>query len=237
MIQVIDIPAAIYPRKAFKFDDEDEKNKYTNFKVDGRILPAELFNNETTGVEYYFKAVHSPYEKGHLGTGGISTRCSDGSTRVFYPDSVIVHPTSFTMRDDVTSIEYNGEQMKKRGRKRIKPIEESTGEPVVKGKRGRKPLDADVKAQRDADKLAKQQLNPDRKRGRPKLDKSQIKLHPPTNTTPGKRGRPANPQLQLEREHLKQRSEQAKLALGIKIGKGRISDTDHKRIEQWLKNN
>ncbi len=234
MIQVIDIPASIYPRKAFKFDNEDEKIQYTNFKVGGRVLPADLFNNEITGVEYYFRSIHSPYEKGHLGTGGISVVCSDGSTRTFYPDSVIIHPSSFTMRNDTTQIEYNGEQMKKRGRKRTKPVDEATGE-VVKGKRGRKPLDPEIKAQREAEKSLKLQSNPDRKRGRPKLTDPKVPKEPKVST--GKRGRKPNPQLHQQREEDKSRQTAAKLALGIKTGKGRISDTDHKRIEQWLKNN
>ena len=170
MIQVVDIPASFYPRKAFKFDNDVEKEQYTNFKVGIRVLPADLFNNETVGMEYYYKSSHSPYEKGHMGTGGIKCNGSDGSVRTFFLDSVIVHPNTFTMRNDNTQIEYNGEQMKKRGRKR-KLTNENINENIniPKRGRGRKPLSEEERSKRETEKQNKLLLNPDRKRGRRKL--------------------------------------------------------------------
>lgn len=239
MIQVISIPAPIYPRKAYSFDNEEEKQRYTNFKVGVRVLPSEYFNNETPGVEFYYKSSHSPYEPGHLGTGGIVTQCSDGSTRVFYPDSIIIHPSSFEMRNDVTKIEYDGVSLKKRGRKpKGEKVEKDPNAP--KGKRGRKP-DLEKQAERLRIQQAREQRKANGevlKRGRPKMDEALRKSKPYIpSSEPKRRGRVANPQLQEQREQEKQRMIDCKIALGIKLGKGRINDADRKRIQQWLKNN
>lgn len=230
MIKIKEVPASIYPRKIFEFENNDEKIKFTSFTPGIKVMLSEQFGGNNSNMSYYFKSIHTPYEKGHLGTGGIVVRGDDGSVRTQYIDSVIIHPDLLNNVD----IEYNGEQMKKRGRKRTKPIDEATGE-AVKGKRGRKPLDPEIKAQREAEKSLKLQSNPDRKRGRPKLTDPKVPKEPKVST--GRRGRKPNPQLHQQREEDKSRQTAAKLALGIKTGKGRISDTDHKRIEQWLKNN
>lgn len=241
MISVILIPAPITSRKAYSFDNEDEKLKYTDFKVGGRVLPAEYFNNETPGVEFYYKESHSPYEKHYIGVGGIETRCSDGSIRTFYPDSVIIHPNSFEMRNEKTEFDMNGDNIKKRGRKgdpekvaqreemeRIRLEKIEAGIPI---RRGRPSIDPSLRKSKpyipNGGKRGRKPLSPDEK----------IRREQENNKTEEKRqrGRPAVPGLRELKQVDKLKLLEAKLKLGIITGRGRISDEDNQRLKQYLK--
>jgi len=245
MISIKTVPAPITPRKVYHFDNEEERLKYTNFKVGSRVLPAEYFNNETVGVEFYYISTHTPYEIGHIGTGGITTQCSDGSIRTFYPDSVIISPNSFEMRKETTQFDMNGEGIKKRGRKgdpqkaakreeakRIRQEKLERGEVL---KRGRPTVDPSLRK-------TKPYVPNGGQRGRKKLsDEEKQQREKQQNNTPpkepGKRGRKEIPGLKESKLANQEKINQAKITLGIITGRGRISDFDQKRLKQYLKNN
>ena len=233
-MKVVNIPADYFPRPCYKFDSEEEKKQFTSFKPGQRVLPAQHFESNSN-IEFYFVARHEHGEKGWNG-GGYECRDSSGGTRAFYLDALIIHPKEIKVKDQTTAVTISNLNHKQRGRKRTKPIVVKDLN-APKGKRGRKPLDPEVKAQREAEALVKKQ-NSGGRRGRPKLPDHLKKSKPiSTSTEQKRRGRPANPELQLQRQQEKDRIIAAKTALGINIGKGRISDDDRNRIKQWLKNN
>jgi len=200
-MKIIDIPAPCTSRKAFKFESEDEKNKYTSFKPGIRVLPAPYFDTEF-GVQFFFIARHEHGEKGWAG-GGYECRDSTGGARAFYLDALIVHPNELKIKTEIIN-----ESVKRRGRKRIKPLVEKDpnapkrkrGRPSIDpekriskpyvptgGKRGRKPLSDEEKAKRAALQPAVEN-KPKGKRGRPTLA-PELRKTKPYVPTGGKRGR------------------------------------------------
>lgn len=171
MISIVLTPAPFAPRKRYHFDNDNEQNKYTNFKPGIEVLPAEYYGNETPGIKYYFRSIHNQYEKGHIGTGGIITQCSDGSTRTFYPDAVIVHPSEFGITNKP---QFDNNIVKKRGRKstpegELKKLERERkiAEGIVL-KRGRPSIDPSLRK-------TKPYVKNGRKRGRPSSNNNILK--------------------------------------------------------------
>jgi hypothetical protein len=157
------------PRKHFI----DVDGKFTNFTPRVRVLPANYF--EEPNLLFTLKAIYQPGENKHFPKGGVEVYHSEGALYSYYLDEVIVHPFELGMRkfftkseDEVKEKVFDGSKGR-RGRPRKDPSELKTLS-VYKptgGKRGRRALDPEVKAAKEA-KLLEKKKNSSGKRGRPK---------------------------------------------------------------------
>lgn len=125
--------------------------KYKNFAKQVRVLPAPYFDQPH--VYFTLKAIHEPGEKGWP-NGGVECYSDGGGVYNYELDQVIVHPY-------VLGVKKFGPE------KEPKPENTSRKYVATGGKRGRKPLDPETKAQREADK-AQRAAKSGGKRGRPK---------------------------------------------------------------------
>ena len=171
-------------------------SKFLEFKPGCRVLSAEMeFMNDSTSI--FFVKKHEPNTK-YWKEGGFECQDEFGHFRAFHLDGLVIHPTEFVETVTITKEGVDGE-MRRRGRPRIKPI---TVEDIEKpkGKRGRKPLSPEVKAQRDLEK-SKEVVGDKRGRGRPKLALELRKTKPYQSKGFGKRGRPSKAMIELLKNH------------------------------------
>lgn len=123
-----------------------------------RVLPAQYYSERRTLFTLIKR--YEPGENKYFPNGGYDVRDEGGGQRSFKLDEVVIHPSVSPAYkryfDHIDSTLYAATEI-------------VTGEPVVKikGKRGRKPLDPNVKAAREAEK-ARKRLISGGKRGRPK---------------------------------------------------------------------
>ena len=85
-MKVIEVPANYWPRKAYVLDEND--NHLTEFIPGIEVLPAQYYDAEI-GNKFFFIKEHFEGEKGWP-TGGYSCRGSNGESRSFYKDSLII---------------------------------------------------------------------------------------------------------------------------------------------------
>lgn len=150
----------------------DVEEKFLNFKPLIRVLPARHFNEPQ--LVFTLKKRYEPGEHKHFPDGGFEVCASDGGIYNFYLDEVIVHPfalgmTKFFSKQDVNKEKITTGPKGKRGRPAKDPSQLKEKQIYVPtgGKRGRKPLDPEVKAARETQRLERQQKSSG-KRGRPK---------------------------------------------------------------------
>lgn len=140
------------PRKHY----EDVDSKFTHFTPKCRVLPANYYETPTT--VFTLKARYEPGESKYFPNGGFEVKHSEGGTYNYELDEVIVHPFELGMYKYFT--------------KQQNVVKEKVIDPnKPKGKRGRKALDPEVKAAKEATKLAEAEERRKRsggKRGRPK---------------------------------------------------------------------
>ncbi len=181
-MKVILKPAPSTPRKAYSLS-EDEKTKYLKFIKGIRVLPAEHYETNSN-IQFWYIERHEHGEH-HWDGGGHECYDSTGAKRAFYLDALIVHPDEIKDGGDVSVVV---EGAKRRGRKRIhEKVIIDPNKP--KGKRGRPPLDPELKKQREMEAELKPTTG---KRGRPRVadELKKTKSYVPTG---GKRGRPSVP--------------------------------------------
>jgi hypothetical protein len=157
------------PRKHFI----DVDDKFTNFKPQVRVLPANYF--EEPNLLFTLKAIYQPDENKHYPKGGIEVYHSEGALYSYYLDEVIVHPFELGMRkfftkseDEVKEKVFDGVKGK-RGRPAKDPSELKVKKEYITtgGQRGRKRLSDEERAKREA-MIAEKKKNSTGKKGRPK---------------------------------------------------------------------
>ena len=135
-MKVIEIPAAIVPRKAFQLDDNEQH--LTEFKPGIEVLPAHYADTDTTGTPiFYYIQRHEPGTP-NWRDGGYECSDSNGARRAFYLDALIVHPKYFKRKAKAEKI-LKSKGTGKRGRPRKDPSELKVQAVYVPtgGKRGR----------------------------------------------------------------------------------------------------
>ena len=115
-MKVIEIPAEFWPRKAYVLDEND--SHLLEFTPGIEVLPAQYHDAEAGG-KFYFIKEHLAGEKGWP-EGGYSCRGSNGESRSFYKDSLIIHPKYFKRKVRAEKIR-KGEITGKRGRPKMDP--------------------------------------------------------------------------------------------------------------------
>lgn len=135
-MKIIEIPAAIVPRKAFSLDADEQH--LTEFKRGIEVLPAQYADSDTNGTPiFYFIQRHEPGTP-HWQDGGYECSDSNGARRAFHLDSLIVHPKYFKRKAKAEKIRTS-KGTGKRGRPKMDPSLKKTPTVYVKtgGKRGR----------------------------------------------------------------------------------------------------
>jgi hypothetical protein len=155
----------------YKYFTEVE-DKFLNFKPNCRVLPARHFDDP----QMYF-TLRKRFEPGSPGfpQGGFEVIGPDGGVYNFYLNEVVVHPYHLGMKNyfsksqNVIKEKVSTGIKGKRGRPKKDPSERKVIQAYVPtgGKRGRKPLDPEVKAAKEA-ALAEKKKNSNGKKGRPK---------------------------------------------------------------------
>lgn len=150
----------------------DIEEKFLNFKPNCRVLPARHFDDP-----HMHFTLRKRFEPGAPGfpQGGFEVLGPDGGIYNFYLDEVVVHPFQLGMKNYFSKAQNTVKEKVstgvkgKRGRPAKDPSERKVLQVYVPtgGKRGRKPLDPDVKAAREAERLEKQKRSTGKK-GRPK---------------------------------------------------------------------
>lgn len=151
-MKVVENTEVFPPRKHY----EDVELKFLNFTPKCRVLPADYFENNN--IHFTLKAKYAPGEKKYFPNGGVELYNSEGGVHNYELDQIIVHPYELGMNKFFTAAPPE--------------IKEKVKDPnAPKGKRGRKALDPEVKAAKEAAKLAEAEERRKRsggKRGRPK---------------------------------------------------------------------
>ncbi len=147
-MKVIEDNTVFPPRKYF----DEVEIKFQNFTPKCRVLPANYFNEYNTF--FTLKARYEPGENKYFPKGGFEIKHVGGGTYSYDLDQVVVHPFGLGM----ASYFSHAKNVVK---------EKVTGHGVPKAKRGRKPLDPEIKAQREAERAANKKPSTG-KRGRPK---------------------------------------------------------------------
>jgi len=150
----------------------DVEEKFLNFKPRCRVLPARHFDDPQ--MHFSLKRKYDPGEKG-FPNGGFEVYGPDGGVYSFALNEVVVHPFALGMKNYFTkTINVDKEKVStgvkgKRGRPAKDPSERKVLQVYVPtgGKRGRKPLDPEVKAAKEA-AMAEKKKNSNGKKGRPK---------------------------------------------------------------------
>lgn len=153
-----------------------------------RVLPAPFFYEKR--LFFWLKARYEPGEKKTMPNGGFEVVDESYAVRSFDLDQVILHPEVIRHQKTIDKMKRKAEkEAVKRERQRLKAEKRAAKEAKVKtGKRGRRALSPEEKAQREADKLARAQRSGG-KRGRPK-GTTTAEPKPPKQLGTGKRGRP-----------------------------------------------
>jgi hypothetical protein len=150
----------------------DVEEKFLNFKPECRVLTARHFDDPHQ--HFTFRKRHEPGSPG-FPQGGFEVIGPDGGTYNFYLDEVVVHPFQLGMRNYFSKSQTTVKEKistgakGKRGRPSKDPSERKVLQAYVPtgGKRGRKPLDPEVKAAKEAALVAKKAKGTGKK-GRPK---------------------------------------------------------------------
>lgn len=160
-MKLIEIPAEFYPRKIYQLEENDDH--LLNFTPGIEVLPAQYYEDETGIGSFYFVKEHQVGEKGWP-HGGYYCRGSNGESRCFYKDSLIIHPRYFKLKAKQEKKKLLGDG----------------------GKRGRPKKDPSLL------KINLPYIPTGGQRGRPRKNPNtlqQLKIYIPTG---GKRGRPKN---------------------------------------------
>ena len=104
-MKVIEVPAQIYPRKAYVIDEHEQE--YLNFTSGIEVLPSAYYENDNGGKFYYVRT----HQDGTPGWKGGGYECVDegGARRAFFLDSLIVHPRYFEILEEL--FEYTKENL------------------------------------------------------------------------------------------------------------------------------
>ena len=117
-MQVIEIPANVAPRKAFKLDSDEQH--LVEFKPGIEVLPAQFADSDTnTTPTFYYIQRHEPNTP-HWKDGGFECSDSNGAKRAFHLDALIVHPKYFKRKAKAEKI-LKSKGTGKRGRPRKDP--------------------------------------------------------------------------------------------------------------------
>lgn len=150
----------------------DVEEKFLNFKPRCRVLPARHFDDPQ--MHFTLKKRFEPGSPG-FPQGGFEVYGPDGGVYSFALNEVVVHPFQLGLKNYFSKAQnINKEKVStgakgKRGRPKKDPSELKSAivyKPTG-GKRGRKPLDPEVKAAKEAERLERQKRSTG-KRGRPK---------------------------------------------------------------------
>ena len=134
-MKIIEIPAAIVPRKAFLLDADEQH--FLEFKPGIQVLPAQYSEDESGAPLFHFIARHEDGEKCWKG-GGYEVRDSNGASRAFHLDSLIVHPKYFKRKAKAKAIlERKGTGKRGRPKKHPSELKVATVYVPTGGKRGR----------------------------------------------------------------------------------------------------
>ena len=134
-MKIIEIPAAIVPRKAFVLDADEQH--FLEFKPGIQVLPAQYSEDESGAPLFHFIARHEDGEKCWKG-GGYEVRDSNGASRAFHLDSLIVHPKYFKRKAKAKAIlERKGTGKRGRPKKHPSELKVATVYVPTGGKRGR----------------------------------------------------------------------------------------------------
>ena len=134
-MKIIEIPAAIVPRKAFVLDADEQH--FLEFKPGIQVLPAQYSEDESGAPLFHFIARHEDGEKCWKG-GGYEVRDSNGASRAFHLDSLIVHPKYFKRKAKAKAIlERKGTGKSGRPKKHPSELKVATVYVPTGGKRGR----------------------------------------------------------------------------------------------------
>ena len=143
-MQIIEIPASIVPRKAFKLDSDEQH--LVDFKPGIEVLPAHYADTDNSSTPvFYFVKRHEPLTP-HWYEGGYECTDSNGAKRAFHLDALIVHPKYFKRKAKAEKIRTS-KGTGKRGRPKMDPSLKKTPTVYVKtgGKRGRPKMDPALK--------------------------------------------------------------------------------------------
>ena len=163
-MQIIEIPANVVPRKAFKLDSDEQH--LVEFKPGIEVLPAQYADTDTNSTPtFYFIQRHEPNTP-HWRDGGYECSDSNGARRAFHLDALIVHPKYFKRKAKAEKI-LKSKGTGKRGRPRKDPSQLKTPTVYVPtgGKRGRPRKDPNTL------QAPKVYVPTGRKRGRPSKTK------------------------------------------------------------------
>jgi len=168
-MNVIENTEVFPPRK--KFVDVDEK--FTQFTIGCRVLPVTYF--EDPNINFTLRARYAPCEKSSFPNGGFEVYRPEGSVFNYDWDQLVVHPYHlhmmkyFSKTQDVVKEKVSTGVKGSRGRPRKDPSELKTQAAYVPtgGTRGRKAMDPELKALKEAE-LAEKRKNSNGRRGRPK---------------------------------------------------------------------
>ena len=159
-MKVIEVPAQIYPRKAYVVEDTEQE--YLNFTSGIEVLPATYYENDNGGKFYYVRT----HQDGTPGWKGGGYECVDegGARRAFFLDSLIIHPRYFERKVKAEKIRTST-GTGKRGRPKMDPTLKKEVTVYVKtgGKRGRPKMDP-------TQKKSIVYIKTGGKRGRPRKD-------------------------------------------------------------------
>ncbi len=163
-MQIIEIPANVVPRKAFKLDSDEQH--LVEFKPGIEVLPAQYADTDTNSTPtFYFIQRHEPNTP-HWRDGGYECSDSNGARRAFHLDALIVHPKYFKRKAKAEKI-LKSKGTGKRGRPRKDPSQLKTPTVYIPtgGKRGRPRKDPNTL------QAPKVYVPTGRKRGRPSKTK------------------------------------------------------------------
>lgn len=146
----------------------DVEEKFLNFTKECRVLIARHHNEP-----HIFFALREKHEPGSPGfpQGGFEVYGPDGGTYNFFLGEVVVHPFQLGMKNyfsksqDTVKEKISTGKKGKRGRPAKDPSERKVFQVYVPtgGKRGRKPIDPEVKAAREIALAAKKAKGTDKK--------------------------------------------------------------------------
>lgn len=146
-----------------------------------RVLPACFFYEK--GVRCELLKRYEPGEYNLMPNGGFEVWVEDGGRRYFELDQVIVHPAVIKHQKSLDRMMRKAEKEQAKRDRQYKKAAREVG--AVPGKRGRRPMDPAIKAQRETDKAMRAKKSGG-KRGRPKSALSEPKA---PKAPGGKRGR------------------------------------------------
>jgi len=160
----------VFPPRSFY---ENVDPKFLNFTNRCRVLPAPYFSEYN--IYFEIRRKFEPGENKYFPKGGFEVYGPEGSLHNYELDQVIVHPFHlgmskfFSKSQNVTKEKVTTGPKGKRGRPKKDPSERKVLQVYVPtgGKRGRKPMDPELKAAKEA-ALAAKKAKGTGKRGRPK---------------------------------------------------------------------